>query len=169
MEKSPIFFVTGASGSGKTTVTPDLYKICSEFIILDVDSLYGPGLEDWDVIANLWIRIANQMLLNQKLTIVCGTYMPAQFENAYLKEKFTPYFIGLFCDDETREYRLKRRGWSDEMVQDHKEFNSWIIQNAETAFGTPMPLINTSVAEPSKVAEDIKHHIMSIIGSSQLF
>jgi hypothetical protein len=161
--KSPIFFVTGASGSGKTTVIPELYKVCSEFIILDLDSLYGPGLEDWEIISNLWIRIANQLLLNQKVTILCGTFMPASFENAYLNEQFSPYFIGLYCEDEIREYRLKLRGWSNEMVQDHKEFNDWIIQNAGTAFGAPIPLINTSVATPSKVAEDIKHYIMTII------
>jgi hypothetical protein len=48
------------------------------------------------------------------------------------------------------------RSWSDELINDHKEFNDWILNNAETAFNPSMPLINTSATSPSEVAGKIK-------------
>lgn len=155
IEGKPIFLITGASGSGKTTVIPELLKHCTEYIILDLDAMYGP-LNDWILIKNIWIYVAKQMSLNGRTTILCGTFMPEEYEKMDLKDYFTPYFIGLYCDDRTRELRLQARGWSDELINDHKEFNDWILNNADTAFSPSMPLINTTESSPSVVAAEIK-------------
>jgi broad-specificity NMP kinase len=153
-EKKPIFLITGASGSGKSTVIPELLEKCSEHITLDLDAIYGP-LNEWSLIKNIWIHFAKQICLNGRTTILCGTFMPGEYDQVDLKDYFRPYFIGLYCDDKTRELRLRARGWSDELVHDHKKFNDWILNNATTAFSPSMPLINTSASSPSEVAEQI--------------
>jgi broad-specificity NMP kinase len=158
MLKKPIYFITGASGSGKTMVIPELLKICPEHITLDLDKLYGP-LEDWDVIKNVWIHVANQMSLNNRVTILSGTFLPWDYEKTDMKDRFQPVFIGLHCNDEIREERLRARGWNDEMVRDHKEFNKWIVSHADQDFSPAMPLIDTSKASPWEVALQIKEYI----------
>ncbi|ASA23204.1 hypothetical protein [Paenibacillus donghaensis] len=69
-----------------------------------------------------------------------------------LKAHFQPIFVGLYCEDEIRAHRLLARGWSAQAVEDHRNFNRWLLQNADTAFTPPMPLIDTSVAAPDEVA-----------------
>ena len=160
--KTPIFLITGASGSGKTRVIPELYNVCPEMIVFDLDTLHGP-LNGWAKIKNVWIHIANQIALNNRITILSGTFMPEEFEKVDLKERFQPYFIGLHCSDEMREKRLKERGWSEKLIKDHKEFNNWIINNASTAFKPAMPLFDTSNTPPEDVALKIKECIKILI------
>lgn len=157
-ERKPIFLITGASGSGKTTIIPELLKQCSEYITLDLDAIYGP-LNEWTLIKNIWIHMAKQISLNGRTTILCGTFMPEEYDEMDLKDYFKPYFIGLHCDDEAREMRLQARGWSEELINDHKEFNNWILNNAATAFNPSMPLINTSSMSPYEVVIKIKEII----------
>ena len=106
-EKQPIFLITGASGSGKTTIIPELLKQCSEHIILDLDAIYGP-IKEWALIKNVWIHLAKQISMNGRTTILCGTFMPEEYDAVDLKDYFKPYFIGLYCDDRTRELRLRQ-------------------------------------------------------------
>lgn len=162
MNKKPLFLLTGASGSGKTTVIPELYNECPEHIVLDLDALNGP-LEGWDHIKNIWIHMANQIALNDRITILSGTFMPWEYEKVDLKDRFSPYFIGLYCSDEIREARLKARGWSDQLIKDHKEFNEWILNNADKSFDPKMPLIDTSNMQPAEVARVIREYVDSVI------
>jgi broad-specificity NMP kinase len=155
MSKTPIFLITGASGSGKTTIISELYKQCPEHIVLDLDALHHT-LNDWKLIKNVWIHIANQIALNNRTTILCGTFMPGEFEQADLKDKFQPYFIGLHCTDEVRAARLRTRGWPEELILEHKQFNNWLLNNADKAFKPEMPLIDTSTMLPDKVAAKVK-------------
>ncbi|TBL74501.1 AAA family ATPase [Paenibacillus thalictri] len=162
MNKRPIFLLTGASGSGKTSVIPELYKVNPEDIVFDLDSLYGP-LKDWNIIKNVWIHIANQITLNNRITILCGTFMPQELEKMDLKDRFDFYFIGLHCSDEIREKRLKERNWDDELIKEHKDFNNWIVNNADKAFDPKMPLIDTSDLLPNEVAMRINNYVKTII------
>lgn len=156
MMKFPIFLITGASGSGKTTIIPELYKICPEYIVLDLDALQNPLGQDWNLIKNTWIQVANQLTLNNKVSILCGTFMPEEFTKIDAEGRFIPYFIGLHCSDEDREKRLKERGWSEEFIQEHKQFNSWLVNNADKAFNPNMSLVDTSYMTPDKAATEVK-------------
>lgn len=164
-EKKPIFLITGASGSGKTTIIPELLKQCSEYIILDLDAIYGP-IKEWALIKNVWIHFAKQISMNGRTTILCGTFMPEEYDAVDLKDYFKPYFIGLYCDDRTRELRLRARGWSEELIKSHKEFNDWILNNAETAFKPSMPLINTTSTNPSEVTKKIKTIVNQVLSEN---
>lgn len=165
IEREPIFLIIGASGSGKTTIIPELLKQCAEYITMDLDAIYGP-LNEWKLIKNVWIHLAKQISLNGRTTILCGTFMPGEYDEVDLKDYFKPYFIGLYCDDRTRELRLQARGWPDELINEHKEFNDWILNNAETAFNPSVPLINTSSISPSEVTEKIKDIVNQVLSES---
>src|SRR5690348_6827681 len=76
----PPFIVTGASGTGKTTITEPLRRAlpgCDVFdtdIILQVAAL---GLDTW---RNTWLRLAHAIALNGRVTVLCGSLMPDQLE-----------------------------------------------------------------------------------------
>lgn len=59
--------------------------------------------------------------------------------------------------------RLQARGWSDELINDHKGFNDWILNNADTAFSPSMPLIKRTESSPSVVAVEIKRLVDQVL------
>lgn len=155
MRKYPLVIVTGASGSGKTTVIPELYRLCPEHIVVDLDAMYPP-LEDWKKVMNVWLTVADQLRLNSRLLVISGTIMPWHYEKLDLRNRFTPYYIGLHCSDQVRNFRLTARHCSEQVIQDHEDFNDWLINNAEVAFDPPMQLIDTSNDLPREVGRQIK-------------
>jgi len=66
----------------------------------------------------------------------------------------------LHCDDVTRETRLRARGWDENLVEDHKSFANWLLQNSETAFDPPMKTIYTTELTAVGVAEQIKEWVL---------
>ena len=169
MNKFPIFLITGASGSGKTTIIPELYKQCPEhIIIIDMDSLFTPLNGNWEVIKNVWIYTANELALNNKIVILNGIFTPMDFEQVDLKNNFKPYFIGLYCNDKERERRLNLRNWSDELINFNIDFNKWLIDNADKDFNPKMTLIDTSNIPPSMVALKVKEIIDKFLSEEKI-
>lgn len=154
MQKAPVFFLTGACGSGKTTLIPHLYRLCPGQVVLDMDALY-PTLEDWLLIKQVWLGLAQQLVLNKRIPILCGLFLPWEFELSPVKDQFTPYFIGLHCSDQVRGERLAARGWSPEMIQQQRACNDWLLTNADQAFVPAMPLLDTTHASPGRVAKQV--------------
>ncbi len=158
MPKAPVFILTGACGSGKTTLIPYLYRLGSPYIVLDMDALY-PTLTDWLVIKQAWLDVARQLVLNKKVPILCGMFLPWEFAMSPVKEQFSPYFIGLHCSDPVRRERLAARGWSEEMIGQQQACNDWLLTHADIAFVPPMPLVDTTRTTPGRAARQVAAHI----------
>ncbi|MDR6723630.1 broad-specificity NMP kinase [Paenibacillus amylolyticus] len=159
MSKLPLFVVTGASGTGKTTICALVRESLPEFDVFDMDIIDNV---DWQIAKANWLRIAYSISLSGRGTVLCGTMVPENIESADHKDKFeTIHYINLHCDDETRAARLLARGWGNEAVQEHKNFANWLVQNASVAFTPPMPTINTSELAPEEVAKEIKDWVLS--------
>lgn len=168
MTMFPIFFITGASGTGKTTIIPELYKMCSEHIVLDMDSLFYALAGNWKTIKNVWIYVANELALNSKITILSGIFIPEDFKEADFKNNFKPYFIGLYCTNYQIERRLYERKWSKELIDYNKTLNKWFIDNAKSDFDPPMSLIDTSNLSPYNTALKVKELIDKILCESKI-
>lgn len=164
-KKLPLFIVTGASGSGKTYVIDELRKIMPEFDIFDPDSLVDFIGFDWEKMRNIWLRVARNIAYSGRMTIICGTMMPWDIEKC---EDYTcfehVYYLNLHCEDETRELRLRQRNWSDDMIQEHKEFAKWLLEHADKAYTPPMPIVDTTHTDVSQVALQIKEWIQAYMG-----
>lgn len=166
--KLPLFIVTGASGTGKTTVMQELPALMPDFVVFSTDDdifgTTGPKLEYQDRY-NILLNFASFVAKSGRGTIICGTMMPWDIENGDRYSFFSDIcFINLHCDDATRNHRLRNRGdqamWSDDMLRQHEQFAQWLLDNAESAYHPPMPTINTSNMSPYEVAEQIKHYVM---------
>jgi len=164
-QKLPLFIVTGSSGSGKTYVMNELRKILPDFILFDLDNLRGfIDYNDWPNVLNVWFRFARNIAESGKMTILCGTAMTWDVEKcadfSYFKHV---YYLNLHCDDETREKRLLDRNWSNEMIQEYKNFAKWLVENADKAYDPPMPIVDTTVTNVTEVAAQIKNWVLTYV------
>lgn len=158
--KSPLFIVTGASGSGKTFVIPELRKVLPDFEIFDLDWISPFMGDDWQKLRNIWLRVARSIALGGRLTLLCGTMMPRDVEQCVDFSYFSRvYYLNLHCDDGIREMRLRARNWPDDMITEHKTFAKWLLDNADQAYSPPMPTIDTSETERADVAVHIKEWV----------
>lgn len=161
-KKLPLFIITGASGAGKTTVVPALRGILPDFDVFDIDVI-SEDVGDWQKLKNIWLKIASDIAESNRMTALCGTMMPWDIEKCDNYNDFsTVYYLNLHCEDESREQRLKERGWITDLIQEHNDFAKWLLENADKAYSPPMPTINTTILNPKEVAYKIKEWIKNI-------
>jgi broad-specificity NMP kinase len=158
MKKVPLFVVTGASGTGKTTISSMVRELLPDFDVFDMDIINNV---DWQIAKANWLRIAYSISLSGRGTVLCGTMIPENIELADHKNKFEKIlYINLHCDDQTRERRLIARGWEESLIEEHKKFANWLLQNSEQAFIPPMSTIDTTKHSPENVANQIKEWVL---------
>lgn len=158
--KLPLFIVTGASGSGKTYVIKELRKMMPDFDIFDPDNLVEFIGHDWENIRNIWLRVARNIAESGRMTIICGTMMPWDIEKCADFPFFKHvYYLNLHCDEETREKRLRERKWSEEEIQNHKNFAKRLLEIADEVYNPPMPIIDTTDTDVTEVASRIKEWV----------
>jgi hypothetical protein len=161
----PLFIVTGASGSGKSTVVAELRCQLPECVVFDSDLLWGRTNE----YHNTWLLIANSIAQGGRHTVICGTLMPWDLDACDARGLVgTIHFLNLHCSDEVREQRLRARpAWrqsSDEAyIQEHRKFAQWLLNNAVTAYDPPMQIVDTSNASVTEVATAIAHWVLTVL------
>ncbi|WP_299088724.1 AAA family ATPase [uncultured Metabacillus sp.] len=158
-KKLPLFIVTGASGTGKSTVVPYIRELLEDLDVFDIDVIQH-DVEDWQKLKNIWVKVASHIAKSQRMTVLCGTMLPWEVEKCDDFQEFSKiYYVNLHCDDQTREKRLRDRGWSTELIQEHKDFAKWLIENADEAFDPIMPTIETTYTPINEVALKIKEWV----------
>jgi broad-specificity NMP kinase len=159
-KKLPLFIVTGASGVGKTTVIKELREILPDISVFDIDAIHKFVDDDWNKIRNIWLRVARNIGESGRITIICGTMMPWDVEKCEDFPFFDNiYYLNLHCDDKTRELRLRARNWSEDMIQEHKSFAKWLLENADKAYTPPMPTVDTSKTGVKEAALQISEWV----------
>jgi hypothetical protein len=164
----PLFVVTGASGSGKTFVIPELRCQLPECLVFDKDLLWGRAAPDQ--FTNNWLRIAYSVAQGGRHTVICGTLMPGDLQACEDRSLVgTIHFLNLHCADDVREQRLRERpAWrqaADEaFIARHKQFARWLLENAATAYEPPMPTVDTSQAPVSEIAGSIAEWVQGVLG-----
>lgn len=163
--QQPLFFITGASGTGKTAACLELVTLLQgECVVLESDILWGAfaateerGYQDY---RNMWLRVAKNIGQAGRPVVLCGTVLPEQCENCPERRYFsTLHYLALVCEDALLIERLKRRpewrgsGGSD-FLQQTVQFNRWLKEHADTT-NPPMTLYNTSQRSPQETADAI--------------
>lgn len=118
-----IFFLIGASGSGKTTATKELERRgLASFKILYFDSIGVPpiekmeakygGPEEWQKTKTIeWVRIIKRDFLPNTHILFDGQTRPLFIEKACHENGIKEFEIILFdCSDDERKRRLVARG-----------------------------------------------------------
>ncbi len=156
-----IFFLIGASGSGKTTATKELErKGLVNFTILYFDSIGVPsieemeakygGPEEWQKVKTIeWVQIIKRDFVPITHVLFDGQTRPSFIEKACHENGIKEFEVILFdCSDEERTRRLVARGqasladenmmnWARYLRKECQDRGYLVIDN------TPMPIEET--------------------------
>jgi hypothetical protein len=163
--QQPLFVITGASGTGKSTATLDLLSCLPECVILEVDMFWRPEFatpeNEYYDFRNLCLRVAKNVGQSGRPAVLSGTALPKQYEGCAERRYFADsHYIALVCDDDDIVRRLgQRKRWQSQpsvpgLIDQMVAFNRWIKDNAAQT-SPPLTLLDTSRASPPEVAHAI--------------
>lgn len=151
--RAPLFVVTGASGSGKTTCALNLVKLTDDFITLDQDILWSDAMnvpdDDFRMFRDTWLRMAKNINQAGRPVLLFGSAIPKQYELCPERRYFSDIqYLALVCSNDRLAERLRarpnwRRSGDDDTVKRMQEFNSWLLENAPTT-EPPMAVLDTT-------------------------
>ncbi|MGC4937137.1 AAA family ATPase [Kribbella sp. DT2] len=120
---SRLFVVTGAPGSGKSTVVPELLRLSAGgLVVMDMDELLDDGkllgitiadsaaAAHWPAYNLLWLRITELVRRSGVPVLLLGPLTPSELPEGR--------WLHLDCPDAVRRTRLAARGWSEAQVED---------------------------------------------------
>ena len=164
----PLFVVTGASGSGKTTIFPELLsRLAGWCAVFDVDWLIDPlghaakdGQVDWPSFRDTWLHVAHGVAQNGLPTLLLGPFIPEHLDGLPGREWVGEiHYLVLDCPDDERVRRIEARPrWRARDVDAQTEFGRWLRKNLA-------PVIDTSALSPSEVAEAVAAWVRAGVGA----
>ena len=165
----PLFMVSGASGSGKSTICNYLVNKSNKFIVLDMDILWAKhfdqnensNAEDFN---ETWLRMAKNISQAGMPIVLFGAgCIPDYIEECIEKRYFYKiHYIGLVCSDDILERRLNdrptwRNSSNKEFIKNQIGYNNFIKLHKE------MHVIETDKLKIKETSEMIKNWIEKII------
>ncbi len=156
----PLFVLTGASGAGKTTVTVPLRRLLPQCEVFEGDPINQIAALGWDVFGDTWLRIAHEVALNGRPTVLCTSMMPDRLENLPARKLLGPvHFANLDCPDDVLAARLRARpAWrhssTEEVIANHQRFAAWLREHVD-------PSWDTSTLTPGEAAGHIAAWVRS--------
>ncbi len=160
----PLFVVTGASGSGKTTAALKLQSLTQDFVVLDQDVLwieaFNEPANDYRTFRNTWLRMVKNIHQGGKSVVLFGTAIPEQYEKCVERRYLNCiHYLALVCQPEELKQRLKerpqwRKSGSEENLDRMVDFNNWLTEKAETT-EPPMAVLDTTRANIQDTVKSI--------------
>jgi len=164
---APLFVVTGASGSGKSTVFPVLSNVLSECAVFDVDWLIDPlkritpdkGV-DWENFRDAWLSVAHGVAQSGRATVLLGPVFAEQLEASPARRWIGPiHYAVLHCADATRRARLQNRPiWRARQIEENVSFARYLREHAELS-------VSTDELTPVQVAGELAEWVREKLGS----
>lgn len=153
--REPFLVVTGASGSGKTTVfAPLARELAGDAAVFDIDWLIdsfaiqanGARL-DWRAIRAAWLSVASAVAQSGLPTVLLGPVAPFHFdelpETSWVRSM---HFYLLDCPDAVRRQRLEERpAWRKRDIDDQIRWGTWLRENLDDAVDTSRADIDETV------------------------
>ena len=158
----PLLLVGGPAGAGKSTVGAMLLGELTEAVVIEGDLLWRKEFDTpedgYNEYSRLWLRLAAHISQSGRPVALFGAGFAVPHGTQTLPERrlFSEiHYLGLVCDDEVLRARLRARPtWrdtTDELINEHVEFNRWLKEHAATT-EPPVTLIDTTSAAVAETA-----------------
>ena len=134
---SPLLIISGASGTGKTTICQQLLGQVTKMVLLDSDILWRPEFNTPDTnyrdFFETWLRVCKNITQSGRPVVLfgAGVGVPENIENCIERRYFSNiYYLALVCSDDVLSERLQQRPlWrgtqESTYIQEHIRFNNW--------------------------------------------
>ncbi|WP_234493918.1 AAA family ATPase [Vibrio maritimus] len=153
--------VTGAPGSGKSTVIEHLleYSSSSNLVFLDIDliadsasalaksSIYTDP-DTWKPYGKIWFDLLKALAQNGKVPVWFCPNTPQDFQSQDISFFSEIDWLLLDCDDPTRLKRLSVRNWNESKIKES-------LEDAQELRELNLFTIDTSHLKPELVANEI--------------
>jgi len=158
-----VFFITGPSGVGKTSIINLLKKALKKYEIHDFDDVGvpdNPPLTWRYETTKHWLKIGKDNLAKNKSTIICGLTIPQEIEKFMLDElKGKVYVFLMDVSVKEREKRLRLRNTDQELIDDLENvigLRKWVPNSKLKGKN----IVNTTKLSIKEVSNEIKKLIL---------
>jgi hypothetical protein len=127
---APLYVVAGAPGVGKTTLLPELVRLGTGIVAIDMDELLEDGAligvpiadpsaaPSWPAYNRMWGRIVDIVRrAGHPVILLCPTPAPEDLMAGDGWDGPVRWAL-LDCDDQRRLDRLRARDWPEEWIED---------------------------------------------------
>jgi hypothetical protein len=162
----PLFVVTGASGTGKSTITEPLRSLLPGCLVFETDVILHVAALGWDNWRNTWLQLAHAVALGGQVTVLTGSLTPDQLERLPARKLIGPiHFALLDCPDDILADRLRARpAWrassSEETIIEHQRFAAWLRAHITPSF-------DTSTISAAEVADRVAAWVQALYPTTQ--
>ena len=138
-QRLPLFVISGACGTGKTTLWNEVVMIENkpDLVYLENDMLLV--LSQFGNYSEWWLWICFNISQSGRPIALFGGGAPAEFENALRRQYFSNiHYLVLTCDAKTLESRLLarpewRKSSHPEFIKEQQDWNQRLIDNQKSA------------------------------------
>ena len=159
----PLFFLTGASGVGKSTAARILFDTRKEYVTVECDILwrdfFNTPQDGYADFRDTWLRLAANVSQYGKSAVLCGCVTPEQIQARPRKRYFSElHFIGVVCSEEEMARRMAKRGFEPAHAAASGEFNRWMREEGPAS---GVETIDATRLTPEETARRIHALILS--------
>ena len=167
----PLLVVSGASGTGKSTVCNHLIGRYQESVLLDSDILWRSEFntpnDNYREYFETWLRVCKNISQSGRPVVLfgAGAGVPENLEGCIERRYFSSIrYLALVCSDEILSERLRQRpAWRGtrhpNYIADHQRFNQWFTNYNSNETQPPITLLNTSEKSPEETVNEVESWI----------
>jgi len=162
----PLFVVTGASGTGKSTITGPLRTLIPGCLVAETDVILHVAALGWDIWRNTWLQLTHAAALGGQATVLTGSLTPDQLERLPARKLIGAiHFALLDCPDDVLAGRLRARpAWrgtsSPAKITENQRFAAWLRARVTPSF-------DTSTVSAAQVAGRIAAWVTPLLPGTQ--
>jgi broad-specificity NMP kinase len=167
----PLLIISGASGTGKSTVCHHLVGHYQDAVMLDSDILwrneFNNPKDNYREYFETWLRVCKNISQSGRPVALFGAGMgvPENLEGCVERRYFSSIrYLALVCSDDVLCERLKQRpAWRGtrnlEYMQEHQRFNQWFIDYHNNENQPPITIVDTSRKSITETTEEVEDWI----------